>query len=102
MWERFEDHWHEILGIALATFGGIVRGLSCPSGTFLWWVFFQRVISAAFVGALTTLMLSQSDICETMKTAIAGAAGYSANDVLTAIKPWVKKRLGLCDEEEAQ
>ena len=99
MWERIDNHWQEILGILVSTFGGIVRGISCPRVTFRWWIFFQRVTSATFVGIISTFILSASDIGEGMKTAIAGAAGYSANDVLQVFKPWVKKKLGFCEED---
>jgi hypothetical protein len=35
------------------------------------------------------------DIDETIKTAVAGASGYVARDLLRSILPWVKKRLGI-------
>jgi hypothetical protein len=81
--------------ICLATFAGFVRGIGCERGKFTWWGLAQRVLAAMLIGVIATLILAHAEIPETMKTAIAGGAGYSANDILESLKPWVKKRLGL-------
>ncbi len=95
MWDKMTEYRWIITGFLLALLGGTVRGVGCPRELFTWWGFCQRILSAMFVGVLATLILAHMDMHEGLKTAVAGAAGYSANDVLSAIKPWVKKRLGL-------
>jgi hypothetical protein len=59
------------------------------------WGFLQWLLAAIFIGLLSTLLLMHLDIAENLKTAIAGASGYAAKDLLAALKPWVQKRLGL-------
>ncbi|MDR0616821.1 MAG: hypothetical protein LBG29_08440, partial [Synergistaceae bacterium] len=59
------------------------------------WGCCQRILSAVFIGIIAMLILHHAEMTESMKTAIAGGAGYAANDLLTALKPWVRKRLGL-------
>lgn len=95
MWERITEYRWIVTGFLLALLGGMVRGVGCSREVFTWWGFCQRILSAAFVGILATLILAHSDMHEGLKTAVAGAAGYAANDVLSALKPWVKRRLGL-------
>ena len=96
MWEKItgEYRW-TIISIFVALLGGTVRGVGCEKEHFTWWGFCQRILGAVFVGILATLILTAADMPEGLKTAVAGAAGYTANDVLQSLKPWVKKRLGL-------
>ena len=42
------SEWKPFLASLLfAMLGGAVRGVSCPAGTFSWWIFLQRVLSAS-------------------------------------------------------
>lgn len=95
MWDWLKEFRWWAASFALAFLGGIVRGMSCPRDHFTWRGMLQRVGAAVFVGVIVTLILAHAEIPETMKTAVAGAAGFSANDILESLKPWVKKRLGL-------
>ena len=96
MWEWIsqEAKWL-FLNLGFSAFAGFVRGIGCDRNKFTWWGLVQRVMAAILIGVIATLILSHADIPQTMKTAIAGAAGYSANDILESLKPWVKKKLGL-------
>jgi hypothetical protein len=85
----------EWLAIGLAIVGGLVRAIGCKEDEFTVWGCCQRILSAIFIGVIAMLILRHGDMTESMKTAIAGGAGYAANDLLTALKPWVRKRLGL-------
>ena len=95
MWDYLTEIRWWLYSVGLAALGGLVRGLGCDRQCFTYWGLFQRVAAALLIGILVTLILHQSDLPETMKTAVAGAAGYSANDILEAMKPWIKRRLGL-------
>jgi hypothetical protein len=79
----------------MAVMGGALRGINCEQREFTLWAFCQRVMAALFVGALATLILNGMDFDPATKTAISGASGYVARDLLSALLPWVKKRLGL-------
>ncbi len=95
MWEYLEPWKWYIASVCMAVLGGVVRGINCPREDFTYWVFAQRVFAAFFTGVMATLILASCDMPETMKTAVACGAGWCGNDILEAIKPWIKKRLGL-------
>ncbi len=95
MWDWLDQCKWYVWSILLAVLGGVVRGMSCPREKFTLWGFAQRVLAALLIGVIATLILSNIDLPETTKTAIAAAAGYSANDVLASMKPWIKRKLGL-------
>lgn len=98
MWEKIEVFFssHRVaLALLLALLGGVVRGVRCSRDEFTLWGFMQRVVAALFIGGLTTLILSGVDMAEGLKTAVAGASGYAANDLLGCLVPWVKKRIGM-------
>jgi hypothetical protein len=90
-----EDVSPWLVGMFMALMGGALRGINCDRQDFTLWAFCQRVTAALFVGALATLILYGTDFDPQTKTAISGASGYVARDLLSALLPWVKKRLGL-------
>ena len=95
MWEKIEPFKWYIMTVMLAVLGGLVRGVSCPRDQFTLWGLIQRVLAALLVGVIATLILANVDLPETTKTAVGAAAGWSANDILASLKPWIKKKLGL-------
>ncbi len=95
MWKYIEPYkWH-IASVLLAILGGVVRGMGCPREQFTLWGFAQRILAALLIGVIATLILANIDLPETTKTAVAAAAGWSANDILVSMKPWIKRKLGL-------
>jgi hypothetical protein len=89
----WEDYQKYIINLVISALGGVVRALN--SREFSFGTLVRHITSGIFVGIIATLILTHSDMPETMKTAIAGTSGYAANDILQAFTPWVKKRLGL-------
>ena len=93
MWEFLSKHQTYVINLAIAALGGVVRALN--SREFSLGTLAKHMLSGVFVGVIVTLILVQAEMPETMKTAIAGTSGYAANDILQALTPWVKRRLGL-------
>jgi hypothetical protein len=93
VWELLSEYREYVVNLVISALGGVVRALNSREFSVL--ILIKHIVSGVFVGIIATLILTHSDMPETMKTAIAGTSGYAANDILQAFTPWVKKRLGL-------
>lgn len=78
------------LGVLLAFYGGVVRGMKCKREEFTWWGFLFRVIASGFVGVLTGLVMQHTDYPTWIETAIIGISGYTAVDILPVLSDGFK------------
>ena len=88
--KMFEDD-PLLTGFFLACLGGIVRGIRCRSSEFTAIGFSYRVLSAGFVGILTSLMMTHTEWSPQIEAAFIGACGYAAVDILQDVPVMIKE-----------
>lgn len=61
--DRFKSYLTDplIIGILIAFWGGVTKGISCRREDFTWYGFLFRVVAAGFVGVLTGLVMKHID-----------------------------------------
>ena len=84
-----------LVGVLMAMFGGVVRGMGKRRENFTLWGFAYRVAAAAFVGFLMWFVMSYTTYDPRIEAAIIGGSGYAAIDLLeylpTLIKEGIRK-----------
>ncbi len=82
-----------IVGVLVAFFGGMVRGMGRRREDFTMWGFLYRVAAAAFVGLLMGLVMSYTQYDPKIEAAIIGGSGYAAIDLLEYLPALMKDRV---------
>lgn len=73
--------------LLLGAFGGIARTIASKKRNepFSWWLLAQEIILAVFAGIVIHLLLSETNLWESVKTASVALAGYSSRSVLALL-----------------
>ena len=73
--------------LLLGAFGGIARTIASKkrSEPLSWWLLAQEIVLAVFAGIVIHLLLSETTLWESVKTASVALAGYSSRSVLALL-----------------
>ena len=95
LWEKIEHLKWLLASVSIGTLGGLTSVLVWQDRPITVREIARKVLGAIFVSIIVTLALADTSLSDTTKTAIAGASGYCAPDILKSFSPWVKRHFGM-------
>lgn len=87
-----------LLAVIVAVFGGVIHSLNNKPDKWSWGWFLTGLLTAAFAGLIMDGILEYFNVTGKIYVAILSMAGFSANDLLIAIRKRIIKEV--CGEVE--
>lgn len=86
-----------LLAVIVAVFGGVIHSLNNKPDKWSWGWFLTGLLTAAFAGLIMDGILEYFHVTGKIYVAILSMAGFSANDILMAIRKRLVKEI--CGED---
>lgn len=90
-----------LLAVIVAVFGGVIHSLNNKPDKWSWGWFLTGLLTAAFAGLIMDGILEYFNVTGKIYIAILSMAGFSANDLLIAIRKRIIKEISGEVEESA-
>lgn len=90
-----------LLAVIVAVFGGVIHSLNNKPDKWSWGWFLTGLLTAAFAGLIMDGILEYFNVTGKIYVAILSMAGFSANDLLIAIRKRIIKEISGEVEESA-